>query len=187
MSKVTVILKGMKSLLHAFDALVTSWIRRLPRSSTPFFLTITNMGDPIVVTLLAGLLALGAFLAGSLQLTLATLVVPATLVVGYGIKLLFERARPISEFSYTLRLDTFSFPSGHSSGSTALYGLAACTMWQLLGWPYSWLALIVGFLPVVIGVSRLYLGVHYPSDVLAGWLLGIVMLVATFALFQPFP
>ncbi len=62
---------------------------------------------------------------------------------------------------------TFSFPSGHAMGSMTL-----ATVLVLLAWPTRWrwwvLGLMVPFV-VMVGASRIYLGVHYPSDILAGW------------------
>lgn len=78
----------------------------------------------------------------------------------------FGRVRPDLWLSIAPET-TFSFPSGHAMGSMAL---AAAVV--VLTWPtrWRWLALILGILFVLlVGVSRMYLGVHYPSDILAGW------------------
>lgn len=78
----------------------------------------------------------------------------------------FQRARP--EFWQHLVTETsFSFPSGHATMSMAL---AACAV--LLLWRTRWrlLALVLGSIYVlVVGLTRMYLGVHFPTDILAGW------------------
>ena len=63
--------------------------------------------------------------------------------------------------------DRFSFPSGHSAASLSVAFPVALAIGGLWGWVILGLALTVGF-------SRAYLGVHYPGDVLAGWLLALV-------------
>ncbi|MEE3324587.1 MAG: phosphatase PAP2 family protein, partial [Methanosphaera sp.] len=59
----------------------------------------------------------------------------------------------------------YSFPSGHTSTSTAMAYVLSCEYkrWILMS------------IPVIVGFSRLYIGVHYPSDVLGGFLLGLVI------------
>ena len=78
----------------------------------------------------------------------------------------FHRARP-SLWESTSPETTFSFPSGHAMGSMTLAAVLV-----LLAWPTRWrwwvLALMVPFV-LMVGASRIYLGVHYPSDILAGW------------------
>ena len=64
----------------------------------------------------------------------------------------------------------YSFPSGHSANAVAMYGSIAREIRKKWMW---WLAVIV---PLLIGVSRFVVGVHYPTDVLAGWLVGLAAL-----------
>lgn len=176
----------MKSLIHRFDHSVTEIIRRLPRSWDPFFITVTQLGDPITVCLIAGGIGAWAMAHHSLRLVLSAAAIPATLMVGYGLKLLFERARPVLDLGYNLRLDSFSFPSGHSSGSMIAYGLLAYLAWQTLPAPWNIIAaVILALVPIAVGISRVYLGVHYPSDVLAGWLLGLAALVCVIFIIRP--
>ena len=69
----------------------------------------------------------------------------------------------------------YSFPSGHTLNSTATYGLLAVVVWlSRLPSAIRGAAIIVGVTaPILVGLSRIALGVHYPSDVLGGWLAGI--------------
>jgi len=69
---------------------------------------------------------------------------------------------------------TFSFPSGHTLTAVGVYGLIAVLLWQR---GHRWLALISGLWVLIVGVSRVYLGAHYPSDVLASLAVGTFMLV----------
>ena len=76
---------------------------------------------------------------------------------------------------------SFSFPSGHATVSAAFYGVAAYLLIRLLYRETARVAvgILAALLVVAVGISRMYLGVHYPSDVLAGWMLGIFWLAAT--------
>ena len=73
---------------------------------------------------------------------------------------------------YNITAQEFSFPSGHSTNSVAVYG-------SLAKYKKNKILSVIGIvLPLLIGVSRFCLGVHYPTDVLFGWLLGLVVIFA---------
>jgi undecaprenyl-diphosphatase len=91
------------------------------------------------------------------------------------LKDLFHRDRPevVPKLSH---VDTTSFPSGHSMNSAIIYLtlgslLARLTPRRVLKIYFLSIALLLTFL---VGVSRVYMGVHYPTDVLAGWTAGLV-------------
>lgn len=93
-------------------------------------------------------------------------VLGATLL-NVGAKMIFQRPRPAEIFA-VLQEHGFSFPSGHAMANAA-FGLALALTFRhsRAGWPLA----IFGVLwALLIGISRNYLGVHYPSDVLAGFL-----------------
>lgn len=97
-------------------------------------------------------------------------------VLDGGLKLLFGRARPTPFFAHYPAPDSFSFPSGHALFATAFFGGLAVLLYDRLR--HRWLRLLVVVaalaLILLIGFSRVYLGVHYPSDVLGGYAVGVV-------------
>jgi undecaprenyl-diphosphatase len=105
------------------------------------------------------------------------------LVFDYLGKILVRRVRPIDP-AY---LETsFSFPSGHASMSMIFYGFAAYVLVRhLKAWRYRVNAFFFCSIVIVaIGFSRLYLGVHYWSDVWAGYLLGFLILLAATSVYE---
>lgn len=91
------------------------------------------------------------------------------LLLNEAAKLLFHRARPAVEWALGDE-HTYSFPSGHALFSVVLYGTLA-VLYRRGGWVAAVLALL-------IGASRVVLGEHWPTDVLAGWAAGLVWVLA---------
>lgn len=88
-----------------------------------------------------------------------------------GIKVLIARARPsLVGMVYTPR--GLSFPSGHSQSTMAFALGLALVYWRLGGGRRRRVVVGLMALPLIVGLSRAYLGVHYPSDIVAGWSLG---------------
>nr|MBA3659285.1 phosphatase PAP2 family protein [Gemmatimonadales bacterium] len=95
------------------------------------------------------------------------------------LKLLYARARPAPWFDYPLPA-SYSFPSGHALFAACFFGgLAVLLSHRLVHrWAriVTWLAAL--FFIGIIGVSRVYLGVHYPSDIVGGWTIGLLWVAA---------
>lgn len=92
-------------------------------------------------------------------------------IVNFGIKFLFQRPRPSLWESFYPFPSDFSFPSGHAMGSITF----ALTL-LVIFWDSRYLNLFAILALIYVGLiawTRLYLGVHYPSDIIGGWLLGI--------------
>lgn len=94
--------------------------------------------------------------------------------INAALKLLFARPRP-AVFPPLVHENSYSFPSGHAVAAVALYGLLAVLLWRR--GRYGW-AFVSGAWVVVVALSRVYLGVHYPSDVLASLAYGTLWLIA---------
>jgi membrane-associated phospholipid phosphatase len=107
------------------------------------------------------------------RLLALTLTVPVGMLLTVMLKFAFHRSRPTWD-DPILMIETFGFPSGHAMAATLLYGfLAAFGARKVQAWRWRVLAVLAaGMLVVLIGFSRLYLGVHYLSDVLAGMAAG---------------
>lgn len=143
---------------------------------TRAMLAITNLGEPDLLAVIA--VGAAAWLAArkrrreALTLVVSTL---AAVAVNELLKQFFHRFRPAAFFGYVEPSD-YSFPSGHSMISACFYGLLAAMLapriQSLRARRALWLVTIS--LVLAIGFSRIYLGVHYASDVLAGYALGIL-------------
>jgi undecaprenyl-diphosphatase len=148
---------------------------------TAFFLVVTAFGSLEVVALLGA--AVAAFLARGRRWTLLwswLVAVAGGALLNWLLKGLFQRPRP--HFAHPLLVETsYSFPSGHAMVSFVAYGMLAYL--AVLLWLRSWEARVAAvcgaaLVVVLIGFSRMYLGVHYFSDVVAGYAAGGVWLSA---------
>jgi undecaprenyl-diphosphatase len=129
----------------------------------------------VVIPLFALLWILGRFSLSSSVLSFAA-AYAASVVVTSALKYAFRRTRPAGEWGAVYRrTDPHSFPSGHASRTLALTLVAAGRGWAALGMGLAAWSLLVGF-------SRIVLGVHYLLDVLVGYLLGALVGAAVWVL-----
>jgi undecaprenyl-diphosphatase len=173
------ILLALRNPNDPSDPLGPRWVEELGRDVT----ALGGVGVLLFITVAtAGFLALDEKKHAALFLVVA---VVGGLVVSSLLKRGFERPRPdlVPHGSYVY---TSSFPSGHSTMATATYLtlgalLARVSPTRVLKIYFLSLAI---FLSLAVGVSRVYLGVHWPTDVFAGWTLGAswALLCWTFAL-----
>ena len=100
------------------------------------------------------------------------------------IKLFVMRSRPV--LPHLVVEHSYSFPSGHSAGSMILYGTLLFLLPSLIKkkWLATLLQLLLAFIIVSVGVSRIYLGVHFPSDILGGYLLSLSWLFLTYPTYK---
>lgn len=162
------------SMIRAGDL----WFEHLLLAArTPFLLSlferITFFGEIPVVTGIAGLASIAVLLFKLEKSFIAGL---GTALVGsaassYLMKAMVERARPDGLIP-AIAESSFSFPSGHATLAMALYGFVAYMLCKLYPKHTTLIVTAASAIILLIGFSRLYLGVHFPSDVVAGYLLG---------------
>jgi undecaprenyl-diphosphatase len=167
-----------------WDVHFASWLHEHSSSAlVSVFKVVTLAGNVAVLAALT--LVVAAWLLRRRLLHEAVLLCAVALgieILNAVLKLAFQRPRP--ELAY-VHLDTYSFPSGHAAGSSAIYGVLAFLVarrLQILGRILCVLALVV--LVCVVAFSRLYLEVHYLSDVLAGIALGTAWFAALLFMYQ---
>jgi undecaprenyl-diphosphatase len=167
---------------QAFDRWLLQWLRNPADLATPIgpawvhkaMVDVTALGGFTILTLIT-VVAVGYLVAARKQ---ATALFLAAAVVGGSIastllKLEFARPRP-DIVAHLVSVDSTSFPSGHAMNSAITY----LTLGALLARAEKnrslriYLMSVAVALTLVIGFSRVYLGVHWPSDVLAGWCVG---------------
>jgi membrane-associated phospholipid phosphatase len=169
--------------LARWDVRFAHWLalERTP-AGIDAFRVLTFFGSPAVALVLAAVVFLVLYRRRLLlDAALLPLVLGGAELLNLILKLSFHRARPEVAF---VNLDTYSFPSGHAMISAAAYGALAYLAWPRLrtrGRRLMLLAATVVFVSL-ISFSRLYLGVHYLSDVLAGVAGGLFWLSVSIAL-----
>lgn len=163
------------------DAVVANWLHAHASQGgllRDALLVLTHIHSTPGVLAIAAAVGIWLYRRGHRYWPLALVAsVPGGMLLNVALKHTFERARPHFE-EPILTLTTYSFPSGHTMAATVLYGLLACYFArQARSWPgrllpFALAALMIG----LIAFSRMYLGAHYLTDILAalaegcGWL-----------------
>ena len=147
------------------------------------FVNITSLGSNVVLGLLS-LIVVGYLLVSGRR---SGAVIVAASAIGAGLlsyllKGFFHRPRP-DVVAHIVQAHTASFPSGHSLGSAAIYltlGLML-TRFDRKSAVRRYTVAVAVILTILVGLSRLFLGVHWPTDVLAGWAMGAAWALMCFA------
>lgn len=165
----TALLMALRDPVNPGEALGPPWLAEMMRD-------ITALGGVAVLALLS--LGVAGYLILLRRYDLVVLVVVSVggaILLNYFLKLGFDRPRPDLVPHLTTAYQT-SFPSGHSMSSAATYltlGAMMARVQPRRRLKIYFLALAI-LIMLLIGVSRVYLGVHWPTDVLAGWAAGAV-------------
>lgn len=165
--------------LTVTDAHVAGWLHA--QSSPPVtqaMLVITHIHDTIPITIAVALVAVYLALKRNwFWLLCVGVSVPFGMLLNVALSHTFQRVRPIFD-DPLLVMTTYSFPSGHVAGATLFYGVLAALFVSRTR-NQQWRAAIVlaaGAMVTLVALTRLYLGVHYLSDVLAAFAEGIAWL-----------
>lgn len=163
------------------DTIILNWARGLQAEGlTKLVRLLTNGGSALFIFIFSFILAGLLWFHKRKRDAVATLIaVGGAGVANFLLKLLFQRARP-TLWPALVHENSFSFPSGHAMGSAAL-GFAVILMLWNTRW--RWFGLIMGVLYIgTVGFTRVYLGVHYPSDIVAGWSISFIWVLLVYIL-----
>lgn len=139
-------------------------------------LFVTDLGSPTVVTSVAVVL-IAYFVARKKwqAVTQIAFGIGGAASLNYILKIVFERQRP-HLWAWIVQESNYSFPSGHAMLTAAIVATCILLAWQTR---WRWWVLVTGGVYVAsVGSSRLYLGVHYPTDIVAGWAIAAAWVVA---------
>jgi membrane-associated phospholipid phosphatase len=160
------------------DAHVLAWVgAHRGDALTAFFTNYTGLGQWFVLAVAA--VGAGAALATSARRREAAfllIAMAAELLINLALKSAFARARPPAAEAL-VHAGGYAFPSGHSMAS-ATFALALA----VIAWPTRWrapAALLAATFALLMGASRIYLGVHWLTDVLAAWAMAVAVVAGT--------
>lgn len=139
-----------------------------------FFINITKLCNPLFIMIASILLLLILRKDNRMFFGINTI---ATIITNQVIKRLIRRPRP--NHIRLIKEGGFSYPSGHAMISIALYGFLIYLVMKKIKNKYlkiSLLTLLI-FIILLVGISRVYLGVHYPTDIISGYLLSISIII----------
>jgi undecaprenyl-diphosphatase len=173
---------GNNVALQKLDTSIHDWaVRERSASATTFFTMMTIIGGPlglaILLTIVAIILAIRRRWSWLIYLAVTA---GGGALLNLELKRYFARARPVAA-EMLRRANGYSFPSGHAMGSAVAFGALAYLAFRAIrSWPAK--AAVMAFLytlVVCVALSRVYLGVHWISDVLAGVTVGTVWVTTT--------
>jgi len=174
-------------LIAKYDAAITEYVISF---RTPFLNKIlqfiTNLGDLygyIVVTTICSLFFFFKFKNWRYVAQLVFVIIVSGLS-NLALKEVINRARPTAE--HLVSVQTLSYPSGHAMSATAFYGflIYLCYFLKINKWLKAILIFLCSFLIVSIGISRIYLGVHFPSDIAGGIIAGTIWVMFCVLIFN---
>lgn len=170
--------KFFPDIFVGFDNVIQTNLRGgLPESLTRFWKTVTMISDPEIIIILVGVLALIFYLnkwkaeSGLMIAGMGMLVILSTVL-----KKIYARPRPV--ITHLVKETSYSFPSNHTAASSMFAGILAIICWQHIRHRTirQVSVIMVVAIGLLVGVSRVYLGVHYPTDIIGGWLLSAGLL-----------
>jgi membrane-associated phospholipid phosphatase len=169
----------------SFDTTALLWIHQWANPVLDaVMLKITTLGNPefvvVVFILTLGWLWWRQCRSEAKVFAIACL---GALILNQELKLFFTKARP-QLWPRLITESSFSFPSGHALGSLVLYGFIAYVLAEQSPRHSRWIYSVAVGIITAIGGSRLYLGVHWPTDILAGYAVGFLWLMICIAMLR---
>jgi undecaprenyl-diphosphatase len=174
--------------LNAIDQAATHAVQHYRTGGTVLaFYTASVLGNSLTLILVCVAVAIAMLARGHRRAALLIIVTLLSLPMNALLKIWAVRPRPDADVVEVLVPQVgMSFPSGHSMGSAVVYGFLAALLWMRAepGPGRSIGTVVLVLLPLVIGLSRIYVGAHWLSDVIAGLAAGCFLLAPLVALYK---
>ncbi len=176
-----------RNTIASLDSNIISYVQGL---EAPWLTTImrffTFIGDtiPVIILTIGSLFLLYKVLNHRAELVLFLGVMLGANILFLTLKMFFQRARP--DLHRLAEATNYSFPSGHATMAFSLYGVLTFILWRHINTSFKrTIHIIVSSIVILsIGLSRIYLGVHYPSDIFAGYFISAFWLMLAIGFFQ---
>ena len=168
-----------KGRMDQFDASVVTWLQvHGSERGEAICSVISFIGSPLLIAIVVIAAAWLARRHDWRRFGLLVVAAGGGLLLDQVLKAIYQRARPASASEFVSSLSSWSFPSGHAMGSLVGYGVLAYLALAFVRGSAARRWIVGGTMALIlaIGLSRIYLGVHFPSDVIAGYLAGSVWL-----------
>ncbi|MCM3116853.1 phosphatase PAP2 family protein [Neobacillus sp. MER 74] len=175
-----------QKIIH-FDRTIIDAVQGM---ETPFltsvmkFFTFIGSAPFVIVLSLFLLLFLYKVLHHRLELILFVAAIVGSAILNGILKNFFQRVRP--EFHRLIEIEGYSFPSGHAMNAFTVYGIITFLLWRHITSSLGrWALIFVSMVMIIaIGISRIYLGVHYPSDIIGGYFASAFWITTAIIFFQ---
>ena len=180
--------QGYNNILKPFDLKIISYIQSLENEYlTVFYKMITIIADTYQSAIITILLVTFLYFKKHYREALFLAITMTTCGLAMPLlKNIFSRERP--NFYRLIEISGYSFPSGHTTSATTMYLTLAIILLSIMKKLNKYFVFSIAVLGIVIiGSSRIYLGVHYPTDVMAGICLGISIVSTVYCLYYSNP
>jgi undecaprenyl-diphosphatase len=165
--------RTIQTFIWKYDKHFTTIVALLPMSAHKISVILGRMTLPSIWAITVITISLINLQLGNEEWARLGFLVVLSLPIGSLLKLMIRRARPKTIYARNMKIKSYSFPSSHAYGATVAGGYIALMSLALIASPINYvIASVCTALIVAVGISRIHVGAHYPTDVTAGWLLG---------------
>ncbi|MDB5186889.1 MAG: Phosphoesterase PA-phosphatase related protein [Candidatus Saccharibacteria bacterium] len=171
------LLRHIQTFIWKYDKYFADVVALIPASLHRYSSRLGRMTLPSIWAIALCVVNVIILVGGYQNLAILGFIVVACIPIATVMKLLFRRSRPKTIYAQNMKIKSYSFPSSHAYSATIAGGYLSLVCLALLPHPLGIIvsALLALFI-VTIGLSRVHVGAHYPTDVTGAWIFGATVL-----------